>query len=155
MLYLKSDNENKIIKWPLNDADIRKELSNISLPKNLEDVDLSVYNFFPVDVAESPKANTTVRITLGDPVYNKDSSKWERTFITVYRTDAEIAVGWKKIRQMRDKRLAESDWSQLPDVALTKEQKKEWKDYRQELRDITTTATTPFEVIWPLPPKKI
>lgn len=37
----------------------------------------------------------------------------------------------------RDNLLKQSDWTQLPDVPLTEEQKAAWATYRQELRDMT------------------
>lgn len=40
-------------------------------------------------------------------------------------------------RMQRDKLLQQSDWTQLPDVALTQAEKDRWAIYRQELRDMT------------------
>jgi hypothetical protein len=39
------------------------------------------------------------------------------------------------IRAFRNKLLAESDWTQMPDVTLTAKQKTDWLAYRQALRD--------------------
>ena len=44
------------------------------------------------------------------------------------------------IRQHRDQLLKESDWTQLPDSALSAESKTLWKQYRQQLRDIPQTV---------------
>lgn len=41
-----------------------------------------------------------------------------------------------KIRQKRDKMLAQSDWTQVLDAPLTKVQKDKYKAYRQALRDL-------------------
>ena len=66
-----------------------------------------------------------------------------------------------RIRVDRNKLLAQSDWSQLPDNALTAEQKNEWVQYRQQLRDlpsrlkIKTSYVTTFNAItWPLAPNE-
>ena len=48
-------------------------------------------------------------------------------------TDDEL---WASIRHVRNKRLDESDWSQLIDASLTTEQKTSYTIYRQELRDL-------------------
>jgi hypothetical protein len=40
------------------------------------------------------------------------------------------------IRRERDRRLAASDWTQLPDSPLSDEQRAEWAAYRQALRDL-------------------
>ena len=41
------------------------------------------------------------------------------------------------LRAQRDAKLINSAWTQLVDAAVTSTQKKKWKEYRQELRDIT------------------
>ena len=52
----------------------------------------------------------------------------------------------------RNSLLAESDWTQLADVPLTVEQKAEWANYRQHLRDITSQTGFPENINWPLKP---
>ncbi len=39
-------------------------------------------------------------------------------------------------RQERDRLLKESDWTQLLDSPLTKEEQEKWRVYRQQLRDM-------------------
>lgn len=63
-----------------------------------------------------------------------------------------IAPDWLSVRKTRQQLLLESDWTQLPDVPLTAEQKGVWANYRQQLRDITTSFSQPELVIWPEPP---
>jgi hypothetical protein len=55
------------------------------------------------------------------------------------------------LKIVRNLRLKESDWTQLPDVNLPNLQ--EWVTYRQALRDITKQATFPQTVVWPVPPQ--
>lgn len=43
----------------------------------------------------------------------------------------------ENVRTERNRRLFESDWTQLPDVNLSPTKKAEWVIYRQALRDIT------------------
>jgi hypothetical protein len=45
-----------------------------------------------------------------------------------------------QIRAKRNQLLSECDWTQLPDISLTEEQKTSWKQYRQALRDMPTTC---------------
>lgn len=56
-----------------------------------------------------------------------------------------------EIRKRRNQLLAESDWTQIPDVALTIEQKTAWAVYRQQLRDFPAICD-PFNPVWPIPP---
>lgn len=53
---------------------------------------------------------------------------------------------WTTVRSERDRRLARSDWTQLPDVPLAT--KEAWASYRQALRDITLQPD-PFHIVWP------
>lgn len=48
----------------------------------------------------------------------------------------------KQLREMRDKLLAESDWTQSRDVTLSNDA--DWKTYRQALRDLPSTASLEF-----------
>lgn len=50
----------------------------------------------------------------------------------------------------RNRLLAASDWTQLPDVPLAT--KEVWATYRQALRDITDQPGYPLEVVWPVAP---
>lgn len=56
------------------------------------------------------------------------------------------------IRAERNRRIAASDWTQLPDAALTAEQKAAWASYRQALRDLPEAAADLDNVVWPVKP---
>ena len=59
------------------------------------------------------------------------------------------------LRRDRNRKLAASDWSVLPDVALTVAKDTEWRDYRKALRDLPAGLTTDAEVkavTWPTEP---
>ena len=47
-------------------------------------------------------------------------------------------------RQMRNKKLLESDWTRIDDCGISTSKKAEWATYRQEIRDITKTVTPVF-----------
>ena len=75
---------------------------------------------------------------------------------TIY-TDAELKDQLlKRLRAKRRNKLAESDWTQLPDSPLSKAKKTKWSAYRQALRDIPETyadATSIDDIIWPTKPE--
>jgi hypothetical protein len=58
------------------------------------------------------------------------------------------------LRIKRDELLAQSDYTQMPDVPLSN--KDLWDNYRQQLRDLPEThanITSLDEVTWPTPPQ--
>lgn len=57
-----------------------------------------------------------------------------------------------EIRDLRNRLLLESDWTDLPNSPLSETKKQEWLDYRQELRDITLQSGFPDNIIWPVKP---
>ena len=54
-------------------------------------------------------------------------------------------------RRQRDRLLAASDWTQLPDSPVDQ---KAWAKHRQSLRDITKQSGFPDKIDWPRGPKK-
>ena len=54
-----------------------------------------------------------------------------------------------EVRQVRNQKLAETDWMCFPDSPTMSDA---WKKYRQDLRDITKTATSLDDVTWPTKP---
>lgn len=77
----------------------------------------------------------------GEAYFNYETKQWIR--------DSE-AQGYV-IKAKRNMLLAESDWTQLPDVPINT--KTQWATYRQELRDVTSQTGYPFDVIWPTKPE--
>lgn len=80
---------------------------------------------------------------------------WTQNYI-VSELDPEVAAAkaeeqWAVIRAERNKLIASTDWTQLPDAALTNVQTANWGSYRQALRDITTQSD-PFNINWPVSP---
>ena len=43
---------------------------------------------------------------------------------------------WFDFREKRDRKLAATDWTQMPDSPLSDSKKAEWATYRQALRDL-------------------
>jgi len=62
---------------------------------------------------------------------------------------AKDAEQGKVVRTDRNKRLAECDWTQLPDAPVDPAP---WATYRQELRDVTDQPGFPWEITWPTEP---
>lgn len=68
------------------------------------------------------------------------------------RDARESAEAWAPVRAERDRRLAASDWTQLPDAPLDDKARKAWAAYRQALRDMPQDHADPDDVVWPEAP---
>lgn len=68
--------------------------------------------------------------------------------MTTEEHQAVVDQQWVAVRIERNRRLAECDWTQLPDAPVDPAP---WVIYRQALRDITL-QTDPFNLIWPVAP---
>jgi len=62
---------------------------------------------------------------------------------------SELAARWAQVKRGRNALLAQSDWTQLPDVPLTTQAA--WAAYRQALRDVPNQPD-PLHIVWPVAP---
>lgn len=54
-----------------------------------------------------------------------------------------------QVRAERNTKLSASDWTQVADAPVDKAT---WAAYRQELRDVTSQAGFPWNIVWPTTP---
>ena len=54
--------------------------------------------------------------------------------------ELEAEEPFKLLREERNKKLAETDWTQLKDIDLDIIREKDWKNYRQALRDLPSKS---------------
>lgn len=135
--------------------EIRALHPNASLPSVW---DAQVCNDLDIDpILETPapaitrfqSANKTgvEQDSLGNWVWAWTVTDWDQTAI-----DAATESQASQVRAERNRRLSESDWTQLTDAPLTVEQSGEWQAYRQALRDVTLQAGFPWDITWPATP---
>jgi hypothetical protein len=80
------------------------------------------------------------KIDLGPPQF--DETKWVQRWVIREMTSDELNnVAHERVKE-RNRLLAETDWTQLPDVS--QEISKKYLPYRQKLRDITKDPNFPF-----------
>lgn len=82
-------------------------------------------------------------VVLGSYQISEDNSLAPPPFVD----EAALAA---QIRAERNKKLIESDWSQVVDTPQAIKDK--WAPYRQQLRDLTTQPGFPYQVVWPNTP---
>ena len=92
---------------------------------------------------------------------DKNQTKPTEEEVSAKIAELEVAEPARLVREIRDRLLAESDWTQNRDVVLLNDIT--WKRYRQDLRDLPASASfTPkldsdgnldmSSVTWPLKP---
>jgi hypothetical protein len=91
--------------------------------------------------------------------YNNEKNRIEEEKI---QKELEIESSrdyWKELRDIRNYKLQECDWTQILDTPLSEEQKINWKNYRQELRNLPENIQDPKPLVldlshlsWPINP---
>lgn len=115
--------------------------------KNLQGLEL-------VDVLKMPQPQFDFKTQVceeGGPELTPQG--WVLNWVVRQKTQDEVVSSSESqaadIRAERNRRLTNSDWTQVADAPVDKAA---WAAYRQALRDITAQAGFPWEVTWPTQP---
>ena len=95
-------------------------------------------------VALTPTAQWTLRGTEIE-WHSKDITQPSNDAINEKIDELKAAEPMRLLREERDRLIAATDWWASSDLTMTSAQTK----YRQDLRDITKTATSLDDVSWP------
>ncbi len=108
----------------------------------------TVYQFSMPSGVEQVDGKWYTKHILG-PVFTdtEDATAAEQEAAYKAQKDAEQA---KSVREIRNQRLKDTDWTQVADAPVDKAA---WAAYRQALRDITAQTGFPWEVQWPAQPE--
>jgi hypothetical protein len=131
---------------------------------NFGQLDEATLNQYGADVVfEGPQATggTVYQYSMRQGV-EQIGGKWHTKYVlgpifvdTADATAAEQEAAWKAmkdaeqakaVRADRNRRLADSDWTQLADAPVDKTA---WATYRQALRDVPAQSGFPWNVQWP------
>lgn len=141
---------NNEIVYPYSIEKLRQDNYNVSFPTEMTEPLMREWDIY--EVRPTPKPNDyTKNITestplLIDGVYYQN---WVQTPASQSEINIRLENKWEEIRQFRNELLLECDWSQLFDIPDST--KNVWKEYRQQLRDITTQEN-PYNIVWPVKP---
>jgi hypothetical protein len=108
------------------------------------------------EYTEHPEDGTLVFEGMSIPADN--GNRHYREFLELERQGIARKVSapsidpWIEVRGTRNSLLSSSDWTQVSDNKLSGRQKSEWRAYRNQLREITTTFNKAENVVWPRPP---
>jgi hypothetical protein len=136
----------------ITESEFRAAFPNTSFPEQLA-VELIGDMGFDV-VLEGPQAQPTRYQTAFRDGVEEINGKWFTKYsVADMEEEAKTAKDAEQAKSMRDQRnqkLSDSDWTQgkdIPDSVSTP-----WATYRQALRDLTTQSGFPWEVTWPTEP---
>lgn len=132
-------------------SDLRNAFPNVSIPVVPSAEDLDALGVDPVLEGAQPNLTQFQSVlrsgpeqdSLGNWVWVYTAVDWDAEAIAA-ATEAQ----WANVRSERNRKLAECDWTQLPDAPVDSVA---WATYRQALRDITTQSD-PFAIVWPEEP---
>jgi hypothetical protein len=146
--------ENGAVKqYPYNLAQLKQANPNCSFPKNPGDDVLEVFGMQRVFFSTPPAVSSEQVLEEQTPVFDTDAQRWSQVWSVRDMTEEEIAARnaaqEASVRSERNDKLAECDWTQLPDAPVDQAA---WATYRQALRDVTVQEGFPWNVIWPQEP---
>ncbi len=132
----------------ITESEFRALHSQTSFPSILTAELLSSFDADPVLNGSTPQANH-YQVVARDGV-EEINGQWFTKFSLVEMADeAKAAVDTQQaasVRAERNRRLSESDWTQLADSTADKEA---WAAYRAQLRDVPMQEGFPWNVTWP------
>lgn len=136
---------NTTTKYPYNLSDLYKENPLTSFPKFLTKELLKTFEVYKVESSDPPEFDPKVQyLKENTPVL--ENGTYKRNW-SIENLDLETASN--NVRSYRNRLLSDTDWTQTEDSPVNKEL---WKNYRQNLRDISSQSGFPYEVLWPTPP---
>lgn len=132
------------------------EYYNTTFPVNIENFDPRPYGYKKIFIYEElPIIDTKhIQSTLE---YDDENDCYNLVYFYVDKSEEELVSvyekKWQDVRGERNSKLLASDWTQLPDVDLSEDKLNMWKTYRQQLRDITNTSLSPYDITFPFEPQ--
>jgi len=133
-------------------SDIRRAATLVSFPAVITDEMLAEHGFVKVADVAPPAAADDEAVEEVAPA--QIDGEWRRQYLkrtlTAEEFDAKRKERAQKMRDKRDKLLADSDWTQLLDTPTAVQTA--WAAYRVLVRDVTKQAGFPWTVDWPVKP---
>ena len=107
----------------------------------------TVYQYSQYSGVEQVDGKWYTKYTLGPVFTDGETTAVEQETAYKAQKDAEQA---KSVREQRNTKLSESDWTQVADAPVDKSV---WATYRQSLRDISSQSGFPWTIDWPTQPE--
>jgi hypothetical protein len=150
MFYVKTNSEGQLERYPYTLTDLRRDQSNVSLPRDISDETAAEYGVYPVTPADQPADDYTKNLErTAVQSGNGWTEQWTQVDASAEEITARTEAKAQDVRAERNKKLTDSDWTQLADSPADATA---WATYRAALRDLPSTDGFPHNVTWPTEP---
>jgi hypothetical protein len=143
---------NSVAKYPCSVADFKKQNPNISFPSQTNDKSLEQLGLYVVYNTTQPPVGEYQYLSELTPVFNLANNRWEQVWTVKDFTPEQIEEKNNSLKQANKQQaeqlLSETDWTQMPDVALVNKQA--FIDYRATIRAIAINPT--IDAVFPNKP---
>jgi hypothetical protein len=141
----------------ISERDLYYKYPNISFPKPLTSYVIDTYGLEVILEGPQPQTSPPYETVVRQGI-EEIKGKWFTKYVIgpifnnkedeeAYRLKIDTQAS-ESIRSTRNSLISKSDWMGCSDVIMSDE----WRQYRQELRDITTQEGFPHNVEWPEEP---
>ena len=153
MFYVLLTANGTVDRYPCTLTDLKRANPGTSFAKTISDETAATFNCFPVVPTSQPSDDYTVNLTR---TAVQQGNQWVEEWVSTPATPEEITERTDNqataVRAERNQKLADCDWTQLPDSPLDADGKLAWGLYRETLRMIPQQTGFPWNIQWPTQP---
>lgn len=150
-MFVKTAN-NEVEQYPYSIEQFRADNPTISFPADISNDTLAAHGVYPVGYGVAPDYDPVTQKLITSSQPSLVDGKWVLTKSVVDKTAEQIsndtATKALQIRDIRNGRLAQTDWCAGTDLTMSAEM----AAYRQALRDVPQQAGFPHNITWPTKP---
>ena len=132
-------NNGVVEQYPYTLFELRQANPSISFPRDPKAQTLANFGVYEVALTEKTVADYTKNVEEGDP--QEIDGVWTQVWNVTGATPSPISERTERkaeeVRERRDLKLANSDWTQVADAPVDQQA---WAAYRQALRDVPAQA---------------
>lgn len=143
-------------QYPVLTSEIYQQFPDTSFPAELQYFNETVLDFgyAPVVPTAPPVTSFDETVEEAEPLLIDGSyvQQWNLRAATDEELDQRYEQKAEEVRNKRNQLLADSDWTQIPDAVSAGADQRQWSEYRQQLREITSQPGFPWNVTWPQQP---
>ena len=106
------------------------------------------------EIARTNLINNISNDLFGNPIQYTDE-ELDLKVDEIINYEKNNIIRWSELRQERNRRLLNCDWTQIADAPITEELRAEWTTYRRALRDLPANTEFPAYVDFPRFPGEV